>query len=276
MPKSDLNNDWRKVAAALYKKPSDAKIFGTAEVDVTELEKYVSQKRKEGLKITLTHIFTLIVARGISEEVPELNCYVRRGSIIHRKQVDAMISVLIEGGQMSSVMIKNADKLSLSQLVEDLASGIKMTRSGDENSTMKMKGLMGKIPWPFRRMIFNFVKLLTISWGISVPGLGLSANSFGSFVCTNIGSVGLDTGFPALFPISNVSFVFVMGGVSKKPVVINDEIVIRRMMTLSSAMDHRLVDATHGGQLFKYIKRMVRQPELLEKEGGEKGSDQSQ
>ena len=84
---------------------------------------------------------------------------------------------------------------------------------------------------------------------------------------TNIGSIGLDTGYPALFPISNVSFVFVMGGIYKKPVVENDEIIIRRIMTISSAMDHRTADAIHGGRLFKYIKRMIIEPELLEEEG---------
>ncbi|MGC9345158.1 MAG: 2-oxo acid dehydrogenase subunit E2, partial [Bacteroidales bacterium] len=92
---------------------------------------------------------------------------------------------------------------------------------------------------------------------------GLTANNFGSFVMTNIGSIGLDTGYPALFPISNVAMVFVMGGISKKPVAHNDEILIRRVMTLSCALDHRVVDAIHGGRLFRYIKRKVKEPESL-------------
>jgi pyruvate/2-oxoglutarate dehydrogenase complex dihydrolipoamide acyltransferase (E2) component len=36
------------------------------------------------------------------------------------------------------------------------------------------------------------------------------------------------------------------------------------MITLSSAMDHRLTDAMHGGKLFRYIRRMAMQPEKLE------------
>lgn len=264
MGRSDINSDWRKVAAAIYKKPSDAKIFGSVELDVTDLEKYVTRKRKEGLKITLTHIFTLIVARGIREEVPELNCYVKRGNIVEREQVDAMVSVLLADGSMSSVRVEHADRISLKESVDAITSGIKASRSGDENKTMKMKGTMGKVPWPLRTWIFNLVKFLTIKWGISLPALGLSSNNFGSFVMTNIGSIGLDTGYPALFPISNVSFVFVLGGISKKPSVVSDKIVIRRIMTISSAMDHRTADAMHGGKLFRYIKRMVREPELLE------------
>lgn len=264
MASSEINNDWRKVASAIYRKPMDAKIFGSVELDVTELEKFVSAKRKEGLKITLTHIFTLIVARAISQEVPELNCYVRRGNIIQREQVDAMVSVLLPDGSMSSVKLENADRLTLSECAEVLAEGISGSRSGDENRTMRMKGVAGSIPWPIRTWFFNLVRFLTIKLGVSVPAIGLTANNFGSFVMTNIGSIGLDTGYPALFPISNVSFVFVMGGISKKPVVVNDEVVIRRIITLSSALDHRTVDAMHGGKLFRYIKRMAMEPELLE------------
>lgn len=266
MKKSDLNTDWRKVASAIYKKPSDAKILGTAEVDVTDLEAYVSRKRKEGLKITLTHIFTLIVSRGIREEVPELNCFVRRGNIVEREQVDAMISVLLGDGSMSSVRVENTDKLSLEQFAEKLTEGIQESRSGEEDSTMKMKGSMGKIPWPIRTWIFRLVKFITINLGMGIPGTSLNPKSFGSFVMTNIGSIGLDTGYPALFPISSVSFVFVMGGIHKKPVVVNDEIVIRRMMSISSALDHRIVDAMSGGKMFRYIKRAIRNPEILEEE----------
>lgn len=261
---SDINSDWRKVAAAIYKKPSDAKIFGSVELDVTDLEKYVTKRRRDGLKITLTHIFTLIVARALREEVPELNCYVKRGNIVERNQVDAMVSVLLADGSMSSVRVENADQLSLAQSVDAITTGIKASRSGGENKTMKMKGTMGKIPWPLRTWIFSLVKILTIKWGFSLPALGLSSDNFGSFVMTNIGSIGLDTGYPALFPISNVSFVFVLGGIAKKPTVVKNKIEIRRIMTISAAMDHRTADAMHGGKLFRYIKRMVKAPELLE------------
>ena len=75
----NLNTNWRKVASTIYQKPTDSKIYGSVDIDVTELEKYIVQKRKEGIKITLTHVMTFIVGRAIAQEVPELNCFVRRG-----------------------------------------------------------------------------------------------------------------------------------------------------------------------------------------------------
>ncbi len=259
-----LNNEWRKVASAIYRKPVDSKVFGSVEIDVTDLEEFVSRKRKEGLKITLTHIFVLIVDRALKYEVPELNSFIRRGNVIGREHVDVMVSILNEEKQMSSVKVCEAEQLNLTELAAVLNESIKSSRSGLESKTMRLKGFLAAIPWPFRNWIFSLIKRITIDWGISIPMLGLSGNSFGSVVITNIGSIGLDMGYPALFPTANVAIVFVMGGVSKKPVVINDQVVIRRIMSLGAALDHRLVDAVHGGKMFKYIKQVVRNPHILE------------
>lgn len=112
----NYNSNWRKVASTIYKKPTDSKIYGMVELDVTELEKYVAQKRKEGIKTTLTYLITLIVGRGIRQDVPELNTYVNRGKILQRKQVDATVSVLLPGGQMGSVKVENADQLTTAEI----------------------------------------------------------------------------------------------------------------------------------------------------------------
>ncbi len=51
----ELNTNWRKVASSIYKKPTDSKIYGSVDIDVTELENFIVKKRREGVKTTLTH-----------------------------------------------------------------------------------------------------------------------------------------------------------------------------------------------------------------------------
>ncbi len=261
---NNLNNNWRKVATAIYRKPTDSKIFGNVEIDVTRLEEFISEKRKNGLKITMTHIMVLTVARAIKQEVPELNTYVKRGNIVLRDHVDATVSVLLKGGQMGSVTIKDADTFTLEELVSVMGEEIKKSRQGSENQTMQSKNILASMPWPFRNWLFRLYKLATIDWGLSLPFLNLSSDSFGSFLISNIGSLGLDMGFPSLLPSSNVSFVLIMGGINKKPAVVNDKIVPRRILSLGATLDHRVVDASHGGKLFRYIKYMVKNPGELE------------
>lgn len=263
-PSETFNTVWRKTASTIYKKPVDSKILGSVEIDITDLETYIQTQRKAGVKITLTHFFLLATARAIKDEVPELNTYLKRGNIYAYPQIDATVSVLMNNGEMGSVKMQNIDAYNLAELADYLRKEIQVAQKGDDTSK-KQKEALAHIPWPLRGYVYRIIKYITVHLGLSIPFLGLSANNFGAFFLSNIGSIGLDIGYPALFPSANVSFVLIMGGVSKKPWVVNNEVVPRTVMTLGAALDHRVIDASHGGKLFKYLKKIIAQPELLEK-----------
>jgi pyruvate/2-oxoglutarate dehydrogenase complex dihydrolipoamide acyltransferase (E2) component len=260
----NLNTAWRQIASTIYKKPNDSKIFGSVEIDVTDLELYIEKKRKEGIKITLTHFFMLATSRAISNDIPELNTYSKRGNIYAFPSVNCAVSVLKADGEMSSVIVKNADQLTFSESVDVLNKEIQKSRKGSASNTMQLKDTMAAIPYPFRNWIVGIIKKLFVDWGISLPFIDLQPHTFGSFMLSNIGTLGLDIGFPALFPFANISFVMIMGGVQTKPWVANNEVVPRRIITLGAALD-RVVDASHAGKLFKYLKFAVKNPEVLER-----------
>ncbi len=260
----NFNSSWRKTASAIYRKPRDSKIYGSVDLDVTELEKFIARKRKEGVKTTLTQLMTLIIGRAFKQEVPEMNTYINRGRVKNRPSVDGMVSVLLKNGEMGSVKIENTDQLTVAGLSRTITQKIRQSRQGDENSTMQSKHKLSSVPWPFRAWLFNLYKWVTIDMGMKLPGLNLSSNSFGSYLVSDIGSLGLDTGYGALLPSANVSVVLIIGKVRKKPVVINDEIVPRKVFTLSATLDHRVVDGSHGGRLFRFIRQLVKDPSPLE------------
>lgn len=258
----NLNSAWRKTASTVYKKPTDSKIFGSVEFDITDLNKFIAEKRKNGLKVTPTHIFTLATARAIKAEIPEMNTYIRRGEVVSYPQIDVTVSVLLKGAQMGSVKLEKADELTLEEAIEQLTEKIKFARQQTDES-QKLKHFLAAIPWPFRGWFYRIVMFLSMDLGIKLPGV--SANNFGSFIVSNIGSLGLEIGYPALLPSANLAFVLILGGISEKPWVVNGEVMPRTILNLGIAIDHRVLDASHGGILFKYLKRIVRNPELLEK-----------
>lgn len=157
---AELNSGWRKVASSIYRRPTDSKIFGSVEIDITDLETYIAEKRKIGVKATLTHIFILAAARALKEEVPEMNTYIKRGNVVLRDHIDVMVSILLRESQMGSVLIKDADMLTLEELIIVLNDEVKRSRQGSENKTMQMKDKLARIPWPFRGWIYVCLKLL--------------------------------------------------------------------------------------------------------------------
>jgi pyruvate dehydrogenase E2 component (dihydrolipoamide acetyltransferase) len=253
---SDLNTPWRISAGTIYGPPLDGKIYGAMEIDVTEAIAFINKERASGLKLTLTHLTTSVLAKVYAIDVPELNCYTARGRFFRRPSVLAGITILQdESGELGMAMIDDADKKSLAIIVQETRAGMKTTRSGAHGAEVENKHLLAKIPWPFRMWLYKFVRLSVLKLGLNLPFLGITPLSFGSFCVSNIGALGVSFGLGALLPPSNLSALFTMGKPEQRVVVRDGEMVIRTMMTLGATFDHRIVDGYHAGQLVKAVHR---------------------
>ncbi len=79
-----------------------------------------------------------------------------------------------------------------------------------------------------------------------------------------ITSLGREGGLGAT-PIINHPEVAILGvhKAREMPVVRSGAIVVRRIMNLSSAFDHRVVDGADGASLIQHLKRMLESPALI-------------
>lgn len=260
-----FNTPWRITAAAIYTTPTDSRVYGTLDIDVTDAKRFLDSKRGKGVKITMTHLATVVLARAMAFDVPEMNCFIRRGGIVGRKYIDVTVPVAIGGGEgVSAVLVKDAHARTVTSIAEEIRSGAEDNRAGRESTTVKNKYMLNRIPWPFRRPVFRLLKWITVDMGVTIKALGLSADSFGSFVVSDIGSFGLNTGMTSLMPAAKVPAVIVLGKIEDKPVVKNGEVVIRTMLPLTGTFDHRIVDGLQIGKLARGIKRNFRKPEWLD------------
>ncbi|MBE0451689.1 MAG: 2-oxo acid dehydrogenase subunit E2 [Clostridia bacterium] len=107
--------------------------------------------------------------------------------------------------------------------------------------------------------IANAIEDLTIR--ARERALKLDELSGGSFTITNYGAVGASFGVPIIkYPEAGILGV---GAIVKKPVVIDDEIVIRQILPLSLSFDHRIIDGADAGRFVMTVKELLMNPELL-------------
>ena len=83
----------------------------------------------------------------------------------------------------------------------------------------------------------------------------------GTFTITNLGNFGIDAFTPIINPPE--SAILGVGRILKKPVVHNDEIVIRSMLTLSLTFDHRVIDGAPAAQFLQTVSGYIQDPYLL-------------
>ena len=83
----------------------------------------------------------------------------------------------------------------------------------------------------------------------------------GTFTITNLGNFGIDAFTPIINPPE--SAILGVGRILKKPVVHEDEIVVRSMLMLSLTFDHRVVDGAPAAQFLQTVSGYIQDPYLL-------------
>lgn len=83
----------------------------------------------------------------------------------------------------------------------------------------------------------------------------------GTFTVSNLGMFDIVSFTPIINP-PEVGILGV-GKMEKRAVVVNDQIVIRPMMTLSLTYDHRVVDGAPAAEFLRRVKKLLQTPALL-------------
>jgi len=73
---------------------------------------------------------------------------------------------------------------------------------------------------------------------------------------TGVTAIGMKGKFPGwVIPMGGTATtLFVVGGITKKPGVVNDKIQIRQYLSLTLTTDHDLID---GGPLVRFVERLT-------------------
>lgn len=77
----------------------------------------------------------------------------------------------------------------------------------------------------------------------------------GTFTVTNLGMYGVDFFIPIINPPETA--ILGVGRVAEKPVVVDKIVVVKPVMNLSLAYDHRVVDGAPAAQFLKRVKQLL-------------------
>jgi 2-oxoisovalerate dehydrogenase E2 component (dihydrolipoyl transacylase) len=81
-----------------------------------------------------------------------------------------------------------------------------------------------------------------------------------TFTVSNFGALGLDEGVPVInYP---EAAILGMGSLKPRPVVVDDEVVVRPTMSLTCAFDHRIVDGAQVAAFLRELRQLIEAPEL--------------
>jgi pyruvate/2-oxoglutarate dehydrogenase complex dihydrolipoamide acyltransferase (E2) component len=251
----DRVSSWRRFAMATWRAPNDPTVYGTAQFDVTRaLARIRSIREKTGVKVTLATVIGQGLAKGLAA-VPECNCKIIWGRPYQMDHVEIFYQVAIEGGRdLAGTTVSEPEKKSLVQVALDLSAGARKVRSGEDPQYRKTQTGLARLPVRVLGWLLRFLAFLVYNFGLDLSALGARKEPFGSAMVTNVGSFGIDTAFAPIIPFSRVPILCGVGEAFDGVVVRDGQIAIRKMITLTATLDHRLIDGYHAGRLIQVMR----------------------
>lgn len=255
-------SSWRRISLGTWDAPRDPTVYGWLEVELSGVHAYLdAQNREAPAKVTITHLIGKAVANAIAAR-PEVNAIVRRGRQIYQREgIDIFFQVAFDDGEnLSGATIRDADRKSVREIAQELASRVQAIRGHGEHALRRPDAMSARLPGLVRRPLLRVAEYLTHDVGIDLSWLGLPQDPFGSAMVTNVGMFGVPHAFAPLVSFSRVPVVVAVGTARDAAVVVDGEVAVREVLTLGVTLDHRLIDGYQAGRIAQRLSAILADP----------------
>ena len=237
--------------------------------EISHVERYIRQKRKEGLTdFGLTHVLLAAYVRGLCK-YPQLNRFIS-GQKVYSRGEDIQYCMVIKK-EMSVDSPDTSIKVHLSRrdTAEDVYNklnaaieSVKATQELD-SSLDNLIGYLNLIPSVVLKFVVWLLKLLDY-FGL-LPKFLLELSPFhGSLFFTSMGSLGIRPIYHHLYDFGNLP-VFGAFGCKRRALEVQEDgtIVQRKYIDVKFVLDERIVDGYYYATFFKHYRSLLRHPEIL-------------
>lgn len=238
--------------------------------EITKVDRYIRQKRREGLTdFGITHVLLAAYVRGVAK-YPQLNRFIS-GQKVYSRGNDIQYCMVVKK-EMTVESPDTSIKVHLSpyDTAEDVynklnaaIASVKRTQELDSS----FDGLVDKlllIPGVVMKFTVWLLKLLDY-FGL-LPGFLLELSPFhGSLFFTSMGSLGIRPIYHHLYDFGNLP-VFAAFGIKRRAneVLEDGTVVARKYIDIKFTTDERICDGFYYATFFKYYKRLLQHPEVLD------------
>ena len=239
--------------------------------EITHIDRYIRQKRREGLTdFGITHVLLAAYVRGIAK-YPQLNRFIS-GQKVYSRGNDIQYCMVIKK-EMSVDSPDTSIKVHLTpyDTAEDVynklnaaVESVKATKELD-SSLDNLIVYLNLIPSVVLKFTVWLLKLLDY-FGL-LPKFLLELSPFhGSLFFTSMGSLGIPPIYHHLYDFGNLP-VFGAFGCKRRALEVQEDgsVVQRKYIDLKFVLDERIVDGYYYATFFKYYRRLMRNPEILDK-----------
>ncbi len=238
--------------------------------EITKIDRYIRQKRREGMTdFGITHVLLAAYVRGLAR-YPQLNRFIS-GQKVYSRGNDIQYCMVIKKEMTvdspdTSIKVHLTPWDTSKEVYEKLnaaVESVKRTQELDSNFDDLVAKLL-LIPGVVLKFTVWLLKFLDY-FGL-LPKFLLELSPFhGSLFFTSMGSLGIPPIFHHLYDFGNLP-VFGAFGMKRRAVEVQEDgtVVQKKYIDLKFVLDERICDGYYYATFFKYYRRLMAHPELLD------------
>ena len=239
-------------------------------IEISHIDRYIRQKRREGLTdFGITHVLLAAYVRGVAK-YPQLNRFIAGQKVFSRGEDIQYCMVVKKEMTVDSPDTSIKVHLNPRDTAEDVyhklnaaVADVKSTQELD-SSLDNLIQYFNLIPGLLLKFVVWLLKLLDY-FGL-LPKFLLELSPFhGSLFFTSMGSLGIQPIYHHLYDFGNIP-AFGAFGAKRKALEVQEDgtIVQRKYVDIKFVLDERICDGFYYATFFKYYKRLLRNPEILD------------
>ena len=238
--------------------------------EITNIDRYIRQKRKEGYKdFGITHVLLAAYVRGVAK-YPQLNRFISGQKVFSRGEDIQYCMVIkkdmtLESPDTSIKVHLNPHDTAVDvyEKLNAAVADVKKTQELDSNLDSLIMYL-NLIPSVVLKFVVWLLKLLDY-FGL-LPKFLLELSPFhGSLFFTSMGSLGIPPIYHHLYDFGNLPVFGAFGCKRRALEVLEDGTVVqKKYIDVRFVLDERIVDGYYYATFFKYYRRLLAHPEVLD------------
>ena len=241
------------------------------EVDIAEVERYIHQKRKEGLNnFGILHMLLAGYVRTVSQR-PGINRFIAGQKIFARNTIDVIMTIKMEmslNAEETEIKITFSPDDTAEDIYRKFQEVIERERpSGEkqqESNFEKTARVLNYIPSLILRLVVSFLNFLDyFGW---LPKFLTDLSPFhGSLVITSMGSLGIPPVFHHLYDFGNAPIFISYGSkMHVNELQADGSVIKRKKLPLTIVTDERICDGHYYASAIKYLLQTLKHPECLD------------
>ena len=247
----------------------DGRNFVRDTVEITPIERYIRQKRREGLTgFGITHVFLAAYVRCVAK-YPAVNRFLS-GQQVYSRDDDIQFCMVVKtematdaSESIAKIHLKPTDTANdvyekLNKAVSDIQGH---ALGSDFDKTAKVLSLIPGVLFKFTVWLLKLIDYFGL-----LPKFLLEVSPFhGSIFFTSMGSLGIPPIVHHLYDFGNLPVFIAFGCKYRKNEIQDDGTVIsKKYVDYTVNTDERICDGFYFATVLKYLKRLMAHPERLD------------